>query len=225
MVRLVNITVPIERKKETMDKIQELSIAHIYQVNEFESKLQSHISFKSKEKHLQKVLKDLQGIGCGSVFGVIDVVLLVLSKPAFQISDMHGDSNKSKLTPKKRLYRISDRMTVDEIMLFIDDGNHLTFNYMGLITAASIISGAGLLQDSATTVIASMLVSPLMGPILSITFGLAIWDQGVIWRGVRNEAVGIILCFITGFVVGTAAAPFIKTDFYSQEIFSRGDGE
>ena len=223
MVRLVNVTVPIERKLEVMEKINDLSVKNLYQINEFESKLQSHISFKCKEKHLQTILKGLQGIGCGSVFGVIDVVLLVLSKPAFHKSDMEGDSGKSKLTPKKRLYRISDRMTVDEIMLFIDDGNHLTFNYMGLITAASIISGAGLLQDSATTVIASMLVSPLMGPILSITFGLAIADDAIIYRGLRNEFVGVFICIFTGFVMGVCGGPFYEADFYSAEIYSRGD--
>jgi hypothetical protein len=223
MVRLVNVTIPIERKAEVLARVKVLTEVHCYQVNEYESKHQCHISFKAKEKHLQHVLKDLQGIGCGSVYGVIDVVLLILSKPAFNKSDMQGDSGRGALSPKKRAYRISDRMTVDEIMLFIDDGNHLTFNYMGLVTAASIISGAGLLQDSATTVIASMLVSPLMGPILSITFGLAINDTSIIWRGLRNEIVGILLCILTGFVIGTCGAPFYNADFYSQEIYSRGD--
>jgi hypothetical protein len=39
----------------------------------------------------------------------------------------------------------------------VEDGNHMTFDYMALLTVASTIAGAGLLSDSPTAVIASML--------------------------------------------------------------------
>eukprot|EP01037_Dinobryon_pediforme_P046891 gene46891-60529_t len=102
---------------------------------------------------------------------------------------------------KRREYRMDDRMTIDEIGSFIDDGNHLTFNYMILLLCASLIAGTGLIGDSATTVIASMLVSPLMGPILSITFGLAVEEWSVIRRGLRNEVVGVLISFFTGLAI------------------------
>ena len=40
--------------------------------------------------------------------------------------------------------------------------NQLTFDYLILLTVGAIIAAAGLLQDSPVTVVASMLVSPLM---------------------------------------------------------------
>lgn len=39
----------------------------------------------------------------------------------------------------------------------IEDGNHLTFDFLAQITLASLIAGAGLLEDNSTSVIASML--------------------------------------------------------------------
>ena len=39
----------------------------------------------------------------------------------------------------------------------VEDGNHMTFDYMALLAVASTIAGAGLLSDSPTAVIASML--------------------------------------------------------------------
>ena len=46
----------------------------------------------------------------------------------------------------------------------ISDGVDWDFNYTVLIIVASIVAAIGLATDSATTVISSMLLSPIMGP-------------------------------------------------------------
>ena len=69
---------------------------------------------------------------------------------------------------------------MDEIQELIEDGNHLTFDFLALMTVASVIAAAGLVGDNVVFVIASMLVSPLMGPILSMTFGLAISKNDIV---------------------------------------------
>ena len=56
----------------------------------------------------------------------------------------------------------------------ISEGVDWDFNYSVLITVASIIAGIGLAIDSSTTVISSMLLSPIMGPVLGISYGLII---------------------------------------------------
>lgn len=73
---------------------------------------------------------------------------------------------------------------------------------MAMVTVAGVLAAVGLVTDSSVTVVASMLVSPLMGPILAVTFGFAIRDKGMIRRGLRNEAVGFLICVIIGMVAG-----------------------
>ena len=75
---------------------------------------------------------------------------------------------------KKRKYKVTDRMAVEEIYESVDSQCHLTFDYLLFCFVAAMISGVGLIQDSSVTVVASMLVSPLMGPILGVTFGTVI---------------------------------------------------
>lgn len=138
-------------------------------------------------------------------------------------NDVHsGQKNKKTRKKKRRFYRVDDRMTVDEIESFIDDGNHLTFNYMMLLFCASVIAGSGLLGNSATTVIAAMLVSPLMKPILSISFGIATQKADLIYRGVRNEVIGIIISFLTGLIIGAVATAIYPPDYRSAEMVQRG---
>ncbi len=55
------------------------------------------------------------------------------------------------------IYRVVDRRSVCISQDVVEDGNHMTFDYMALMAVASTIAGAGLLSDSPTAVIASML--------------------------------------------------------------------
>ena len=53
----------------------------------------------------------------------------------------------------------------------INDGATCTFDYILLLLAAGFMAAVGLACNSSVVVVASMLVSPLMGPILGIAFG------------------------------------------------------
>ena len=48
------------------------------------------------------------------------------------------------------------------------DGTVFSFNYNTLLLVASVIAGLGLVSNSTASIIASMLVSPIMGPVASI---------------------------------------------------------
>lgn len=218
MVRLVTVVVPQNRADEVLDYLYTGPKASIiYQITSFDTLRHTHVTFKTRPKHLQEVVSALSDdTGCGIQYGAIDVMALVTTRPTLQIQDAR------KATGKKKMYRISDRMSIDEISSIIDDGNHLTFDFMALVATASVIAGAGLLADSATTVIASMLVSPLMGPILSLTFGVAIGDVAIMKRGLRNEMAGIAISLVVGIIMGIGAACVYPPDFRSNEMQQRG---
>jgi hypothetical protein len=159
----------------------------------------------------------LNQLGIGEDFGLVDVFELVTCRP---VAKFKGDNIKRK-------YRIGERMPVEELGQKIDDGNHLTFNYLGLVAMSSLIAAGGLLTDSSTTIIASMLVSPLMGPILSICFGIARKDDAIVLRGLRNEAWGIVVSFTIGIVTGIIAVIYYNVynmDLDSSQVTSRGEG-
>ena len=99
-------------------------------------------------------------------------------------------------------------MTTEEIFESIDSQSHLTFDYCAMTFVASLIAAVGLVTDSSVSVVASMLVSPLMGQILAVTWGITMGNSALIWRGVRNEFIGIVICLIVGFLVGIAIGPF-----------------
>ncbi|KAL7529681.1 hypothetical protein ACHAXR_003090 [Thalassiosira sp. AJA248-18] len=84
----------------------------------------------------------------------------------------------------------------------ISDGVNWDFNYNCLLVVASVVAGLGLALDSSTTVISSMLLSPIMGPVIGISYGAVIWDLPLIYRSARNELISVALCVVFGVIIG-----------------------
>jgi len=112
--------------------------------------------------------------------------------------------------------------TIDEMYEIVDGGVHLTFEYLAFCVVGGIIAAVGLLTDSSVTVVASMLVSPLMGPILGISFGYLIDDKRMMWKCIRNEIIGLFITFSTGFLCGAFALLSSKSQKVTTQMSSRG---
>lgn len=94
------------------------------------------------------------------------------------------------------------RLMVHQVVASIRAATTLTFDFVILLSLASMLAAFGLLEDSSVIIVASMLVSPLMNPILGIVFGLSIREHSLWKRGFRNELIGLIICVVWGFVLG-----------------------
>ena len=94
---------------------------------------------------------------------------------------------------------IKSRMLVAEVINRIRSGAEFTFDYIALVFLASTIAFFGLLENSSVVLVASMLVSPIMGPILAGTFGAVISDRPLMKRGIYIELLSLGSCIILGF--------------------------
>jgi uncharacterized hydrophobic protein (TIGR00271 family) len=74
------------------------------------------------------------------------------------------------------------------------------YAFMTLMSAG--IAVLGLLLSSPAVVIGAMLISPLMGPIIGLGFGLATWDSSEIRQSALALALGVVLAVgFTGLIV------------------------
>lgn len=102
----------------------------------------------------------------------------------------------------------------------------MNFNYTTLLTIASVIAAVGLGMNSTASIIASMLISPLMGPVTAISYGIAIKDLKMARMAIVCEVASLMLCILIGVVV---ASIFLLTpaadDWPVPEMTSRGTME
>lgn len=87
-----------------------------------------------------------------------------------------------------------------EVRLHIAEEGELTERYVLMAGLSAGIAILGLLQSSSAVVIGAMLVSPLMGPIAALGFGLASFDGERIFRAARAVGIGALM----GVAVGVA---------------------
>ena len=121
---------------------------------------------------------------------------------------------------------IKSRMMVGEVISNIENNAHFTFDFMMLLILAGIIAFLGLVESSSVVLVASMLISPLMGPILAGVFGTVIGDSKLRNLGVINELFSLCICILAGFVMGLMVCPWIETygvpQWPTTEMHSRG---
>ena len=61
-----------------------------------------------------------------------------------------------------------------------------------LLISSAVIASLGLISNSTAVVIGAMIVAPLMDPILSLAFGLAVSDGKLIRRSAVTIAFGVL---------------------------------
>lgn len=106
----------------------------------------------------------------------------------------------------------------------IESSVDFSFNYNTLLFVASVLAGLGLVSNSNTTIIASMLVSPIMGPVMGLAYGTTIWDWKLVRKSLRNETLSLIFCIGMGMTIASCTGwTKLAEDWPTQEMASRGE--
>jgi uncharacterized hydrophobic protein (TIGR00271 family) len=103
---------------------------------------------------------------------------------------------------QKKASRINHKAVIKDIYEEVD----VSVGYFLVLSLANLIALGGLVTDSAPVIIGAMLISPLMGPILSIGFAF-ITGEKVIWtKSVKKISISIILTVVVA-AIATYLSP------------------
>jgi Domain of unknown function (DUF389) len=107
-----------------------------------------------------------------------------------------SDNNFIEVTPEQleRVKMMHEKM---------EDGTTFSFNYNCLLLVASVLAGLGLVSNSSATIIASMLVSPLMGPVVGLAYGSTIRDWKLVRKSLIVELISLFFCIFMGMLLAS----------------------
>ncbi|GJQ77228.1 hypothetical protein Trydic_g14897 [Trypoxylus dichotomus] len=187
----------------------------------------------------EEVLEILKEYHIGFKYGSsVSVVPCTLHYgPKFDDTTKDNDSQESNYKDTKLysensgwsqfLLSIRARLTVAQVVENIKHQAALTFNFICLVITASTICAVGLVENDDVYLISSILISPMMGPVMASTFGKVIRDRTLQKMGVLNELLGLGIATVIGFICGTMIC--VSTDKYGEiewpttEMISRGE--
>jgi uncharacterized hydrophobic protein (TIGR00271 family) len=110
------------------------------------------------------------------------------------------EENSEPAIHKFKYVQSTTQKSVEELWNEIVDLSIDNRSFYTSLCMASIIASVGLLTNSAVVVLSAMLISPLMGPILSGAFALAIRDRRLLKQAVLAECRAALATFLCGCV-------------------------
>jgi len=194
-MRLIQITIP-NMPEENVERVlnvlqDDLKIKHMIMLK---SDFNTLINIRHRKTFVPEIIDKLNEIGVGRSYGIIDILNLETTIPRFDMAEPKGE--------KKGKGKIAERVSVEEIEKDIIENSEPSFNYFLFIILSAIIAGIGLLTNSAIILIASMILSPLMGPILGLSFSIITKNTWVLKRSLISQIVGLLMAISAGLLLG-----------------------
>ncbi|CAH0516772.1 unnamed protein product [Peronospora belbahrii] len=219
-MKLFQLTLPNEQHGKVVSMLQdELNLDNVTSV---EARTSSIVTFRVEDEEMQPILNKLQRMGVGVQFGFCDVMLLT---PGTTMRK-RNQSKKKRRSVGRILERNTDVGTavpVAEMYAHIEANSTLSRDSVVMLLISSSIAGIGLAGDSSTYVVASMLLSPMMGPILGCAFGFALRDKDLFVNGLLNELFALTITFLLGVMIGVFLSPYaVALNWPTAEMRERG---
>ena len=180
----IQITLPSDRKTLLDELIKQYSVNAISY--DFGTSIRYELAVDNYQTNI--FIEELKARGIGSAYGTIIV------RPVSLLISSRGSKNT---VPS------SAGVNRQEILANLGDISGIASDYLLLCFLASALAVLGLLNNDVVVIIASMIVAPLLGPILLTSLGLlSLETRDFILRGVFAEFMGIITVVITAAFIG-----------------------
>jgi len=94
---------------------------------------------------------------------------------------------------------VEDALPEAEVTLAMQQASIPSFGFFFMLGLASAIATFGMLANSAPAIIGAMIIAPLMGPIVSLAFGIVDFNRPLISRSAVSVATGVALVVVLAY--------------------------
>jgi len=176
-------------------------------------------------KNVQNVLKNMDKRQIGVKIGTLSLQSLDCFKPRFvrhrPVNDddenkrgrgkTEGGSEKITRRVSHMISSISNYskfrdfrkppLTLDEVYGMIVSQAHMTTTTWINLIGASVVGAGGAVTNNIVFVVAAMLVSPIMGPVLGMAFAYRVADWKLLWESFKNLILQSVAAWLVGFLI------------------------
>lgn len=96
------------------------------------------------------------------------------------------------------------RVSREELYAHVHDSARLTWVYVTTVALSTVVAAIGLERGDVAVVIGAMVIAPLLGPNIGLSFATTLGDLALVRRSLLALAVGIVVAFALASVMGFA---------------------
>ncbi|XVH32580.1 TIGR00341 family protein [Haloferacaceae archaeon DSL9] len=183
-MRLVEVMIPAGKRQTVIETLDDAGIDYVVMDETSGREFTGVVTFPLPTNAVEPVLADLRDAGLDeNTYTVIVNAETVLSRRFKQLQDEYAKANDKE----------EEFIAREELQTKAEELSSGMWSYVVLTIVSAVIATAGLLLDSAATVVGSMVIAPLIGPAMSASVGTVVDDDELFRRGVRLQILGIVL--------------------------------
>lgn len=110
-------------------------------------------------------------------------------------------------------------VTREELQTDMEAGGRLNFDFILLVILSTIVAGIGLIQSDVAIIIGAMVIAPLLGPNLALSFAAALGNKSLFIKACITNAIGVSLTLVISAIAGLIIPE--ATVMASEELLNR----
>ncbi len=138
----------------------------------------------------QAVLDSLQG-----VLGKLDYFRILL----IPLDGALPRPSKEEVEEAKRRAKTLSR---EELYQEISSGGEINSNFLLMVMLSTIVAAIGLLENNLAVIIGAMVIAPLLGPNIALSFATALGDRELAWSALKTNLTGLGLALVISVLIG-----------------------
>jgi uncharacterized hydrophobic protein (TIGR00341 family) len=96
----------------------------------------------------------------------------------------------------------SAAVTREELYSQIEKGARIDSNYLLLTVLSTVVAAIGLIEDNVAVVVGAMVIAPLLGPLIALSFGSSLGDGKLLLSALKTGLTGLGLAFLVSLFIG-----------------------
>ncbi|KPJ98726.1 MAG: hypothetical protein AMJ60_07380 [Desulfobacterales bacterium SG8_35] len=212
-LRLLEIVVPEEATGEVLKIIAEAQITNFWLTCSCENRNIFKLIVKAKKT--ENLLDTLE-----TKYGGLDdfhMVLLPLEASYPSTKDIEEKAEESEKEEEGQKKKEPLRVSRQELYHEVFESSKLTNTYMIMIVLSAIVAAIGLIKDNVAVIIGAMVIAPLLGPNVALSFATTVGDGPLGREAFKTNFAGIFIAFSISIILGY----FLAIDPEIREIASR----
>jgi uncharacterized hydrophobic protein (TIGR00341 family) len=197
-VRLLEIVIPEEATGEVLKLIAEVRITNFWMTCSCENRniFKMIVAAEKTETMLDTLEKKYGGI---EDFHMVLLPLEASYPSTKEIEEKAEESKKEEGGEKKKEPL---RVSRQELYHDVFDSSKLTNTFMIMIILSAVVAAIGLIKDNVAVIIGAMVIAPLLGPNVALSFAITVGDGALGRNALKTNIIGVLIAFAVSLGLG-----------------------
>ena len=182
-MRLVQVVVPDEKREDIVSALQERELGVSTTKETSGEDDRSLVSFVVPADAVEQVLDELDEVGFSDEWYIVSLETEFASYEGVDAVQDRWAKTPNRVAPRTLRSKAKDMRPN-------------TRSYLWLMTLSTVIATAGLLIGSPAVVVGSMVLAPIVSPMLTASIGLVRDDQRMVFDSIRMQGMGLGLAVV-----------------------------